>query len=188
MDDLVRSIIKPKCGRCLRDVDSAVAQSVVVTGVAGQKLTYKCHGEVAEYEITSEWYDRLTKEKRPFVVEVFKPLPEQTPVEKDQIIREDAVLKLREQRKIVAEFIESTIRQTIEALPAYKGENLAEWCVHHSVRLESLYGHLIDHARDVRRLVMGQNTVLGTFELPFFPDDTNMAWHATTTAERKAKK
>lgn len=185
-DNLIRQVTKPKCGRCFRDVEKATSQSIVVQGTPGHRLTYECHGETVSFDVTVDWYEKLVSEKKPFEESVFKPPLEVAPP-KDQVIREEAVLRLREQRKVVAEFVETTIRSVIESHPSYKGTNLAEWCFHHSVRLESLYGHLLDHSRDVRQLVMGQRTVLGTFELPFFPDDTNMAWVSTPVLEKKAK-
>lgn len=187
MEELCRNIIKPKCGRCLREVDSAIARSVVVAGVPGQKLTYKCHGEVQEYEITSDWYERLIAEKRPFEATVFKPVIQRS-VPPVQIAREDAILQMREQRKTVAEFVKATIRAVVESQSTYKTKDLALWCRTCSLRLESLYDDVIDHSKDVRRLVMGANTVLGVFELPFFPDETEMTWTPTTTSVKKGKK
>lgn len=173
--------VKPLCGRCMRAVDEAKCEKIP----QGMKLIYSCHGETKEFLITTDWYDGLVKYEQPFVKVVFSPLPVIAPT-KEQMILDDAVLKMRENRKLVSEFIEKTIRDVVAQQSTFTGD-VSQFANDTSLRLESVYADLQDHSVDVRQLVIGTKTVLGRFELPFFPDATEMKWTPTVTAKKGKK-
>lgn len=185
-DSLLRPAVKPMCGRCHRPVDEATSLSIVVKGQAGKRMTYSCHGETRVHEIDVQWYDKLQAEKKPFNEYEFDPLPEPVSPTTAETFREDAVLRLREQRKLVAEFVETTIKGVVESQKTFSGD-VSKFCSDTSLRLETVYSDLLDHSTDIRQLVIGVRTVLGHFELPFFPDSDVMKWVPTPLPDKKVK-
>jgi hypothetical protein len=62
----------PKCGRCLKAVDSVTAEELPSGAV---KVIYGCHGETKSYDIEKWYYDELVREKKPINSVEFTPAP-----------------------------------------------------------------------------------------------------------------
>lgn len=144
---------KPECGRCQKPVENAQFESTK----NGIQVTFSCHNESISYEITTDWYQRISAEKKPFVPLVFAPAAP-TPIDE----KTQEAMKVAEWRKFIALFVKDKVAQ----LSGKYADSLR--FIEMTMRLENSLDEL-EADVDVRRLVVGMNTCLGRFEIPVYP-------------------
>lgn len=174
--NLSRKCPKPRCRICNRPVDSAVSEPIDKNGTKGFRITYSCHGEVVNYEVMEAWFLKLLEEKKPFESDVFFEKPEPQ-LSAEQVTQDRLLIKLREHRLKVQQFVDKTIRRIAGELSGLIGDEIDVWCADQGVHLRTDFAMLKPH-QDVRLLVMKKNRVIGNFILPFWPDDLEMKWIA----------
>lgn len=161
----------PRCGKCGVKVAKAFTVPVTRDGKSGFLLTYECHGEQVQYDVESGWMDRC-RDTEPLYDEVFSQAVEKVAPEKarETAIRDEVVNEMRERRQAISQFVEQTVYSFIQEQPSFAGD-FAEWGRKNRVQLICRYPSLANPSTDIRDLEVKGKTV-GTFILPFWPDDT----------------
>ena len=137
-----RPAAKPKCGRCYKEVDTAVRVPIVKGAeVIGWKLTYKCHGEEKSLDVMASWFAEPGNETKPFVEKVFEPIVVAAPTVAEAL-RDDFTVKMRERANAIRDFISNKIKSIIDCQLDFDGDYLG-WLAKHDCHLDVFDRHTL---------------------------------------------